>query len=120
MDIHVGSIPFKWTEKNLIALFEEYGEVESAKIVIDKITRQNKGFAFVNMPNDEEAMTAIQQLNGAEFEERNITVAPSLAKIEIRKPQRSAPQTSAKKKGPMEFKSDKHKKSVPPWMRKEY
>ncbi len=50
MDIHVGSIPFKWTEKNLIALFEEYGEVESAKIVIDKITRQNKGFAFVNMP----------------------------------------------------------------------
>ncbi len=120
MDIHVGSIPFKWTEKNLIALFEEYGEVASAKIVMDKITRQNKGFAFVNMPNDDEAMVAIQKLNGAEYDERTITVAASLPKIEVRKPQRSAPQSSTKKKGPMEFKSEKHKNSVPPWMRKEY
>ena len=120
MDIHVGSIPFKWTDKNLEALFEEYGEVTSAKIIIDKITRQNKGFGFVTMPDDEAAMKAIERLHMAEFDDRQITVAPSLPKGEVRKPQRSGPSSNDKKKGPREFKSENHKKSVPPWMRKEY
>ena len=60
MDIYVGSISFKWEDKKLREVFEAYGEVESAKIIIDKITRQNKGFGFVTMPNDEEAKTAIK------------------------------------------------------------
>ena len=49
MDIYVGSIPFKWKDKNLLELFSPYGEVNEVKIVIDKITRQNKGFGFVTM-----------------------------------------------------------------------
>ena len=52
MDIYVGGLPFKMTEKELRSMFENYGEVESAKIIIDKITRQNKGFGFVTMPNN--------------------------------------------------------------------
>lgn len=119
MDIYVGSIPFKWKDQDVRIIFETYGEVASAKIVIDKITRQNKGFGFVTMPNHEEANQAINALNGAEYEGRSIIVNPSVPKGEIRKPQRGFAQKSDKKM-PMEFKSDKHKKSVPPWMRKEY
>jgi RNA recognition motif-containing protein len=78
MDIYVGSIPFKWKDSNLVAIFGEFGEVHSAKIVIDKFTRQNKGFAFVEMPNDEEAKAAIEGLDGKEFEDRNIIVNKSV------------------------------------------
>lgn len=78
MDIYVGSIPFKWKDARLKEIFEVYGEVTSAKIVIDKITRQNKGFAFVQMPNDAEAKLAIESLNGAEIDERKIVVNESI------------------------------------------
>ena len=77
MDIHVGSIPFKWKDAKLKEIFEVHGEVESAKIIIDKITRQNKGFGFVTMPNDEEAKAAIKALNNAEIDERKISVTKS-------------------------------------------
>jgi RNA recognition motif-containing protein len=119
MDIYIGSIPFKWKDKNLYEIFEPFGEVISASIVIDKITRQNKGFGFVSMANDTEAQQAIASLNGTEYEGRAIVVNPSLPKGEIRKPQRQRPEGKISKK-PMEFKSDKHKKSLPPWLRKEY
>ncbi|MBC8046957.1 MAG: RNA-binding protein [Fimbriimonadaceae bacterium] len=74
MDIHVGSIPFKIKEAELKILFEQFGAVDSVKIIIDKITRQNKGFAFVSMPDDKEAYLAIDALNGTELKERKITV----------------------------------------------
>lgn len=117
MDLYVGSIPFKWKDKNLEELFDQFGEVTSAKIIIDKITRQNKGFGFVTMPDDHKAQLAISALHGMEVEGRQIVVNPSMPKGEYQKPQRSAP---ASKKKPIEFKSEKHKKTLPPWLRKEY
>lgn len=78
MDIYVGSIPFKWKEKDLVELFSSFGQVSSVKIVIDKITRQNKGFGFVSMPVDNEAFTAIESLNGQEFFGRIIQVSVSV------------------------------------------
>jgi RNA recognition motif-containing protein len=80
MDIFVGSIPFKLKEKQLKEAFEVYGEVTSATIVIDKITRQNKGFGFVEMPNDGEANLAIKALNGTEMGGRKIIVNQSEGK----------------------------------------
>ncbi len=74
MDIFVGSIPFKWKEKDLIEVFSEFGTVESVKIIINKATRQNKGFGFVTMPNEREALRAIAQLHEKEFLERKIVV----------------------------------------------
>jgi RNA recognition motif-containing protein len=118
MDIYIGSIPFKWKDKNLLDLFEPYGEVLSAKIIIDKITRQNKGFGFVTMTDDAAAQNAIKSLNGTEIEGRNIIVNPSMPKGEIQRPQRKSPKDTGKIS--KEFKSDKHKKSLPPWLRKEY
>lgn len=77
MDIFVGSLPFKIKSDQLKALFEEFGEVESVKIIIDKITRQNKGFGFVVMPNHHEAKLAIEALDGKEIMGRTIIVSVS-------------------------------------------
>lgn len=116
MDLHVSNIPFKWKDKDLEALFEQFGPVLSAKIIIDKITRQNKGFGFVTMKNIDDAERAMGILHGTEHEGRAIAINPSMPKGEIKKPFR----TAKPKKKEMEFKSDKHKKSLPPWLRKEY
>jgi RNA recognition motif-containing protein len=77
MDIFAGSLPFKLSEEDLKKLFEQYGEVNSAKIIIDKVTRQNKGYGFVEMPNDNEATKAIEALDGFEVLGRNIVVNKS-------------------------------------------
>ncbi len=77
MDIFVGSIPFKMKSDQLRALFEPHGEIESVKIIMDKITRQNKGFGFVVMPNVHEANAAIKELNGKTVGDRTIIVSKS-------------------------------------------
>jgi RNA recognition motif-containing protein len=74
MNIFVGSLPFRLTEPELREIFEEYGEVSSAKIITDKFTGRSKGFGFVEMPNDEDAKKAIEALNGAEIDGRAIVV----------------------------------------------
>jgi RNA recognition motif-containing protein len=85
MDIFVGSLPFKLKEDELKALFEAYGEVTSVKIIIDKITRQNKGFGFVEMPNEEQARKAIANINGSEVMGRTIVANTAQPKAEIPK-----------------------------------
>src|SRR3954466_14529090 len=59
-----------------------FGEVTTAKIVMDKFTQRRKGFGFVEMPNDEQAQAAIAQLNGTEVEGRNLVVNESRPKEE--------------------------------------
>jgi RNA recognition motif-containing protein len=77
MDIYVGSLPFKMKEEDLRETFEEFGEVSSAKIVMDKMTRQSKGFGFVEMPNEAEAKDAIAKLHGQEIMGRELIVNES-------------------------------------------
>jgi RNA recognition motif-containing protein len=77
MDIFVGSLSFKLRESELREAFEKYGKVSSAKIIIDKITRQSKGFGFVEMPDEVEARAAINGLNGAEMYGRPLIVNES-------------------------------------------
>lgn len=86
MDIFVGSLPFKLREKELREIFEKYGVVTTVKIVIDKITRQSKGFGFVEMPNMDEAKSAIQALNAVEVEGRSLIVNPSQKNAESQRP----------------------------------
>lgn len=74
MNLFVGSLPFRLTEAELREIFEEYGEVSSAKIITDKISGRSKGFGFVEMPDDEAAKKAIEALNGSEVEGRTIVV----------------------------------------------
>lgn len=77
MNIFVAKINFKTESESLEKLFETFGEVDSAKVIYDKATGRSKGFAFVEMPNDEEAEEAISKLDGTEFEGRTIVVKKS-------------------------------------------
>lgn len=74
MNIYVANISFRAREQDLKDLFQQFGEVSSAKIVTDRETGRSRGFGFVEMPNDSEGQQAINQLNGAEFSERNLVV----------------------------------------------
>ncbi len=73
MNIFVGGLSFQMREEGLANLFEQYGTVESARVVTDRYDGRSKGFGFVEM-NDEEAKAAIEALNGAEVDGRNLTV----------------------------------------------
>ncbi len=82
MNIYVGNLSWGLKDQDLANLFSPYGEVSSAKIVMDKFTQRSKGFGFVEMPNDEQAQAAIAQLNGSEVEGRNLVVNESRPKEE--------------------------------------
>ena len=58
-DIYVGNLSYKVDEDQLRAKFEEFGQVASVNIVVDRATGLRKGFAFIRMPNEEEALRAI-------------------------------------------------------------
>lgn len=74
MNIYVGNLPYSVTDEELKNLFQEYGEVTSAKIIINRKMNRSKGFGFVDMPSDEEAMKAIDQLHGQDYQGRKIVV----------------------------------------------
>ena len=82
MNIFVGSLPFSIDEADLRDSFGVYGTVTSVKIITDKFTGRSKGFGFVEMSSDEEALKAIQELNGASVEGRTIVVNKSEPKPE--------------------------------------
>ena len=77
MNIYVGNLPFNLGEEDLKEIFEEYGEVNSAKIISDKFSGRSKGFGFVEMESDDQANNAIKELNNAEVGGRNIKVNES-------------------------------------------
>ena len=74
MNIYVGNMSYSTTEDSLRALFDNFGTVDEVKVIMDRATGRSKGFAFVTMPDDDEANTAIAELNDTEFEGRNIKV----------------------------------------------
>jgi cold-inducible RNA-binding protein len=72
--IYVGSLPYSIDESQLQKLFAQYGQVDDVHVIMDRVTGQAKGFAFVEMPNENEAQQAIQQLNGSEMGGRTLVV----------------------------------------------
>lgn len=82
MNIYVGNLSWNLKDQDLANLFTSFGEVVSAKIVMDKFTQRSKGFGFVEMKTDEEAQAAIAQLNGSEVDGRNLVVNESRPKEE--------------------------------------
>lgn len=73
--LYVGNLNYEVTGDALRELFGTIGEVVSATVISDRMTNVSKGFGFVEMATDEAAQEAINQLNGKEFEGRQITVA---------------------------------------------
>jgi RNA recognition motif-containing protein len=74
MNIYVGNLDFKVDENDLKDIFEEYGTVSTSKIITDKYSGRSKGFGFVTMEGQEEAKKAINELNGATLENREMVV----------------------------------------------
>jgi RNA recognition motif-containing protein len=80
MNIYVGNLSYSAIESDLREAFENYGDVSSARIIIDRATGKSKGFGFVEMPNDGEAKSAISALDGKDLKGRPLRVNESLPK----------------------------------------
>lgn len=74
MNIFVAKLNYATSEDALRQAFEEFGSVDSAKVIMDRETQRSKGFGFVEMPNDDEANQAISSLNETELDGRTIVV----------------------------------------------
>lgn len=73
MNIYVGNLPFSYDSQQLEELFSQYGEVESAQVILDRDTGRSRGFGFVELADDA-AKRAIEELDGSEVDGRNLTV----------------------------------------------
>ena len=74
INIYVGNVPFQTNEDQLKELFEQYGRVEQAKIIVDRATGRSKGFGFVEMSANADADRAIAELNGRDLDGRALNV----------------------------------------------
>ena len=74
MNIYVSNLSFSVQDEDLKGFFEEYGEVTSANVIMDKFTNRSRGFGFVEMSDDAAAQKAIQELDGGMVEGRAIKV----------------------------------------------
>ncbi len=74
MNIYAGNLNYNLSEDELREIFENYGEVDSVKIVIDRESGRSKGFGFIEMPNEDEAKEALNALNGSDLKGRNLIV----------------------------------------------
>jgi RNA recognition motif-containing protein len=74
MNIYVSNLSFNVQDEDLRGFFAEYGEVSSAKVILDRESGRSRGFGFVEMPDNAAAQTAISELDGATVEGRNIKV----------------------------------------------
>ncbi len=84
MNIFVAKLDYSVDESGLREVFEQYGEVDSVKIIKDKFTGRSKGYGFVEMPNDDEALRAIEELNDTELNNRTIVVKKAYPREENR------------------------------------
>ena len=74
MNIYVANISYQAKDADLLELFEQYGEVSSVKIIMDRETNRSRGFGFVEMPDDNSARQAIEGTNGQSFHGRDLVV----------------------------------------------
>ena len=83
MNLFVTNISHSVKEDALMALFSEFGQVSSVKIIGDKYTGESKGFGFVDMANDNQALEAIRKLSNAEFFGRRLLVSKARPKTTV-------------------------------------
>jgi RNA recognition motif-containing protein len=97
MKIFVGNISLDVKEEDLEKLFSEFGEVESAEIVFDKFTGESRKFGFVKMPNESEAVKAIENLDGKKLNGKDLRVNQARRSIQGR-------EDGNRRSGPPKFK----------------
>ena len=74
MNIYVGNLNYRVQEEDVKDVFETYGNVSSVKLISDRVTGRAKGFGFVEMENEQEALDAIENLDGFQLMERELRV----------------------------------------------
>ena len=74
MNIYVGNLSYETNHQDLGDHFAQFGEVTSARVITDRDTGRSRGFGFIEMVSDDAGQEAINQLNGQEFMDRNLTV----------------------------------------------
>ena len=74
MNIYISNLSYDVNDSDLRELFEEYGEVSSAKVIMDRETGRSRGFGFVEMSDDTQGQKAIDELNQAEYDGKVINV----------------------------------------------
>ena len=74
MNIYVGNLSYDTDDQALREVFEKYGSVDSVNVIFDKYSGRSKGFGFIEMPDNSEAQTALDELDGKELDGRNIKV----------------------------------------------
>lgn len=80
MKIFITGLPLEVGEDELTAVFGDFGQVKSLRIIKDRETGQSRGFGFVEMPNDDEAKEAIKRMNGGDYNGNRIKVAEAQEK----------------------------------------
>ena len=80
MEIYVCNLPYTYPVEKLSSLFEKYGKVDSAKILVDRVTKRPRGIVFVSINSGIQATEAIAALNGVEIEGRRIVVSKAKAR----------------------------------------
>jgi RNA recognition motif-containing protein len=78
--IYVGNLSFETNEGDLKGLFEAYGAVDSAKVIMDQFTGKSRGFGFIEMQNREEGLKAIQELDSKDLGGRSLKVNEARSK----------------------------------------
>lgn len=89
MNIYVGNLDYGITDADLRNTFSGFGEVSNANVIIDKFTGRSKGFGFIEMPNNSEALEAISSLNDSDLNGRTI-------KVNEAKPRESRPASRSR------------------------
>ncbi len=87
MNIYVGNLSYETSENDLRDAFGEFGAVSKVNVIMDKMTGKSKGFAFVEMENDTEGQKAVDELNDADLNGRNLKV--NLARPRTERPARN-------------------------------
>lgn len=82
--LFVGSLAFSVDDAKLKAMFDEFGTVESAKVIMDRDSGRSKGFGFVEMSSEDEVQAAIKALDGKEIDGRAVVV--NVAKPQVDRP----------------------------------
>ncbi|MEW6555445.1 MAG: RNA-binding protein [Actinomycetota bacterium] len=84
MKIYAGNLSYSTSSEDLWKTFEEFGNVESADVIMDRNTNRSKGFGFVEMSDDTEARAAISALNGKDVDGRALNVSEARPRTESR------------------------------------
>jgi len=92
MNIYVSNLSFNIEDEDLLGFFEEFGKVTSAKVIVDKLTNQSRGFGFVEMPDREAGLKAIRALDGGIADGRAVRV--SEARVRDDKPVKKFAQSN--------------------------